>query len=35
MVSFIRAIATCFITNVHYTGIYPTDLIANVSCLKI
>lgn len=25
----LRALAACFITNAHYTGIYPTDLIAN------
>ncbi len=32
MITFItvlRALAACFITNAHYTGIYPTDLIAN------
>jgi hypothetical protein len=28
-VTFLRAMAACFITNAHYTGIYPTDLIAN------
>ena len=28
-ITFLRAIATCLITNAHYTGIYPTDLIAN------
>lgn len=28
-ITFLRAIAACFITNAHYTGIYPTDLIAN------
>lgn len=28
-VTFLRAIAACLITNSHYTGIYPTDLIAN------
>ncbi|MBQ9735292.1 MAG: acyltransferase [Clostridia bacterium] len=28
-ITFLRAIATCLITNSHYTGIYPTDLIAN------
>lgn len=28
-ISFLRAIATCLITNAHYTGIYPSDLIAN------
>lgn len=26
---FLRAIAACLITNSHYTGIYPTDIIAN------
>lgn len=25
----LRALAACLITNAHYTGIYPTDLIAN------
>lgn len=25
----LRVLATIFITNSHYTGIYPTDLIAN------
>ena len=25
----LRAIATCLITNSHYTGVYPTDIIAN------
>ena len=25
----LRALAACLITNSHYTGIYPTDLIAN------
>lgn len=28
-ITFLRAMAACFITNAHYTGIYPTDLIAN------
>lgn len=28
-ITLLRAIATCLITNSHYTGIYPTDLIAN------
>lgn len=28
-VTFLRALAACFITNAHYTGIYPADLIAN------
>lgn len=28
-ITFLRALATCFITNAHYTGIYPTDIIAN------
>lgn len=28
-ITFLRAIATCLITNSHYSGIYPTDLIAN------
>ncbi len=28
-ITFLRAIATCLITNAHYTGIYPTDLIAS------
>ncbi len=25
----LRALAACLITNAHYTGVYPTDLIAN------
>lgn len=25
----VRALAACLITNAHYTGVYPTDLIAN------
>lgn len=25
----LKALATCLITNAHYTGIYPTDIIAN------
>ncbi len=28
-ITVLRAIAACIITNAHYTGIYPTDLIAN------
>ena len=28
-ITFLRALAACVITNSHYTGIYPTDLIAN------
>lgn len=28
-VTFLRTMAACFITNAHYEGIYPTDLIAN------
>ncbi len=28
-VTFLRALAACFITNSHYTGIYPSDIIAN------
>ena len=28
-ITFLRTIATCLITNSHYVGIYPTDLIAN------
>ncbi len=28
-ITFLRAVATCLITNSHYTGVYPTDLIAN------
>lgn len=28
-ITFLRALAACLITNAHYTGIYPTDLIAN------
>lgn len=28
-ITVLRALAACLITNSHYTGIYPTDLIAN------
>ena len=28
-VTVLRAVAACIITNAHYTGVYPTDLIAN------
>lgn len=28
-VTVLRALAACIITNAHYTGVYPTDLIAN------
>lgn len=28
-ITFLKALATCIITNAHYTGIYPTDIIAN------
>ena len=28
-ITMLRAIAACLITNSHYTGIYPTDIIAN------
>lgn len=28
-ITFLRALAACIITNAHYTGIYPTDIIAN------
>lgn len=28
-ITFLRFLAACLITNAHYTGIYPTDLIAN------
>lgn len=28
-VTFLRALAACLITNAHYTGIYPSDFIAN------
>lgn len=28
-ITFLRAIAALFITNAHYVGVYPTDLIAN------
>ena len=28
-ITFLRALAACLITNAHYTGIYPTDLLAN------
>ena len=29
LITFLRALAACLITNVHYVGIYPTDSIAN------
>lgn len=32
-VTVLRALAACIITNSHYTGVYPTDLIANGSLL--
>ena len=28
-ITFLRALAACLITNAHYTGIYPIDIIAN------
>ena len=28
-IAFLRTLATCLITNSHYSGVYPTDLIAN------
>ena len=28
-ITVLRALAACFITNAHYEGIYPTDIIAN------
>lgn len=28
-ITFLRALASCLITNAHYTGVYPTDIIAN------
>ena len=28
-VTVLRALAACLITNAHYTGVYPADLIAN------
>lgn len=28
-ITVLRALAACIITNAHYTGVYPTDLIAN------
>lgn len=28
-ITVLRALAACFITNAHYTGIYPNDIIAN------
>lgn len=28
-INFLRALAMCLITNSHYVGVYPTDLIAN------
>lgn len=30
-ITILRALATCIITNYHYTGIYPTDIIAQMS----
>jgi len=30
-ITILRALATCIITNSHYTGIYPTDLITQMS----
>lgn len=28
-ITLLRALAACLITNAHYVGVYPTDLIAN------
>lgn len=28
-ITFLRALAACLITNAHYTGVYPSDIIAN------
>ena len=28
-ITFLRALAACLITNSHYTGVYPSDIIAN------
>ena len=28
-ITFLRALAACFITNAHYSGVYPIELIAN------
>lgn len=28
-ITFLRALAACLITNAHYEGVYPTDLLAN------
>jgi len=28
-ITVLRALAACLITNSHYTGIYPSDIIAN------
>lgn len=28
-ITFLKALAACLITNSHYTGVYPTDMIAN------
>lgn len=28
-ITVLRALAACFITNAHYEGIYPTNIIAN------
>ncbi|MBQ0099636.1 MAG: acyltransferase family protein, partial [Firmicutes bacterium] len=28
-ITFLRFLAACLITNSHYTGVYPTDIIAN------
>ena len=28
-ITLLRALATIIITNAHYTGIYPSDIIAN------
>ena len=28
-ITLLRCVAACLITNAHYTGIYPSDIIAN------
>lgn len=28
-ITVLRALAACLITNVHYTGIYPIEIVAN------
>lgn len=31
-IDFLRALATCLITNTHYTGVYPIEALANGGC---